>query len=125
MQEAIPLKNIWCVKLMVDAQAPEIISGQLNVVKTCLKARYRLPDLLRAQQNDRMTINLKRWIENGAPDTGDLEKETYKILKQFYLKRKGLLYFESIIRKCYRSFIRLNYSFVYMIRWAINAWKSL
>ena len=92
MQEATPLKKIWCVKLMVDAQAPEIISGQLNVVKTCLKARYRLPDLLRAKQNDRMTINLKRWIENGAPDTGDLEKETYKILKQFYLKRKGLLY---------------------------------
>ena len=76
MQEATPLKKIWCVKLTVDAHAPEIIGGQLNVVKTCLKARYRLSDLLRAQRNDRMTINLKRWIKNGAPDKGDLEKET-------------------------------------------------
>ena len=37
------------VKLMDDAHAPEIKSGQLNVVKTYLKARYWLPDLLRAQ----------------------------------------------------------------------------
>ena len=49
VQEATPLKNIWCVKLMDDAHAPEIISGQLNVVKTYLKARYRLSDLPRAQ----------------------------------------------------------------------------
>ena len=48
--EATPLKKIWCVKLMDDAHAPEIISGQLNVVKTYLKARYRLPDFLRAQE---------------------------------------------------------------------------
>ena len=59
--------------------------------KTYLKARYRLSELLRAQRNDRMTINLKRWIENGAPDKGDLEVDSYKILKQFYLKRKDLL----------------------------------
>ena len=39
-----------------------------------------------------MTSNLKRWIENGAPDKGDLEEDSYKILKQFYLKRKDLLY---------------------------------
>ena len=63
-----PWKKIWCVKLMDDAHAPEVISGHLNVVKTYLKARYRLPDLLRAQRNDRMTSNLKRWIENGASD---------------------------------------------------------
>ena len=31
---------------MDDAHAPEIVSGQLNVIKTYLKARYRLPDLL-------------------------------------------------------------------------------
>ena len=68
VQEATPLKKIWCVKLMDDAHAPEIMSGQLKVIKTYLKARYRLSDLLRAQRNDRMTSNLKRWIENGAPD---------------------------------------------------------
>ena len=90
VQEATPLTKIWCVKLMDDADAPEVISGQLNVVKTYLKARYRLSDLLRAQQNDRMTSNLKRWIENGAPDKGDLEEDSYKILKQLYLKRKDL-----------------------------------
>ena len=64
VQEATPLKKIWCVKLMDDAHAPEIRSGQMNVVKTYLKARYRLSDLLRAQRNDRMTSSLKRWIEN-------------------------------------------------------------
>ena len=92
VQEATPLKKIWCAKLMDDAHAPEIMSGQMNVVKTYLKARYRLSDLLRAQQNDRMTSSLKRWIENGAPDKGDLEEDSYKILKQFYLKRNNLLY---------------------------------
>ena len=92
VQEATPLKKIWCVKLMDDAHAPEIMSGQMNVVKTYLKARCRLSDLLRAQQNDRMTSSLKKWIENGAPDKGDLEEDSYKILKQFYLKRNDLLY---------------------------------
>ena len=77
---------------MDDAQAPELISGQMNVVKTYLKARYRLSDPLRAQRNDRMASSLKRWIENGAPDKGDLEEDSYKIIKQFYLKRKDLLY---------------------------------
>ena len=92
VQEATPLKKIWCVKFMDDAHAPEIISGQLNVVKTYLKARYRLSHILRAQRNDRMTSNLKRWIENGAPDKGDLEEDSYNTLKQFYLMRKYLLY---------------------------------
>ena len=92
MHEATPLKKIWCVKLMDDARASEVISGQLNVVQTYLKARYWLSDLLRAQRNDRMTSNLKRWIENGAPDKGDLEEDNYKILKLFYKKRKDLLY---------------------------------
>ena len=39
VQEATPLKKISCVKLMDDDHAPEIMSGQLNVVKTYLKAR--------------------------------------------------------------------------------------
>ena len=38
LREATPLKKIWCVKMMDDAHAPEIISGQLNEVKTYLKA---------------------------------------------------------------------------------------
>ena len=67
------------------------MSGQLNVIKTYLKARYRLSDLLRAQRNDRMTSNLKKQMEIGAPDKGDLEEDSYKILKQFYMKRKDLL----------------------------------
>ena len=83
VQEAAPLKKIWFVKLMDDAHAPEIMSGQLNLIKTYLKARYRLSHLLRAQRIDRMTSNLKRWIENGAPDKGDLEEDSYMILKQF------------------------------------------
>ena len=62
------------------------------MVKTYLKTRYRLSDLLRAQRNDRMASNLKRWIEIGAPDKGDLEEDSYKILKQFYMKRKDLMY---------------------------------
>ena len=56
------------------------------------EARYRLSDLLSAQRNDSMTSNLKRWIENGAPDKEDLEEDSYKIVKQFYLKIKDLLY---------------------------------
>ena len=92
VQEATPLMKIWCIKLMDDAHAPKIMSGQLNVVKTYLKARYRLSGLLGAQRNDRMKSSLKRWIENGAPDKRDLEEDSYKILKQFYLKRKDLLY---------------------------------
>ena len=39
VQKVTPLKKIWCVKLMDDVHAPEIISGQLNVMKTYLKAR--------------------------------------------------------------------------------------
>ena len=39
VQEATPLKKLWCVKLMDDGHALEKMSGQLNVVKTYLKAR--------------------------------------------------------------------------------------
>ena len=55
------LKKIWLDENMDNAHTPEIISGQLNVMKTYLKARYRRSDLLRAQQNDRTTSNLKRF----------------------------------------------------------------
>ena len=69
---------------MDDYHAPELISGQLNVMKTYLKARYRLSDLLRAERNDRLTSKLKRCIENGASDKDDLEEDSYKILMHFY-----------------------------------------
>ena len=42
-----------------------------------------------------MTSNIKRWIENGAPDKDDLEKNSYKILKQFNSKRMDLLYLKK------------------------------
>ena len=45
-QQATPLKKIWCVKMMDNAHAPEMISGQLKVIRTYLKARSRLSDLL-------------------------------------------------------------------------------
>ena len=62
------------------------------MMKTYLKARYRLSDISWSQRNDRMTGNLMRWNENGAPDKSHLEEDSYKILKQLYLKRKGWLY---------------------------------
>ena len=48
VQEATLLKKIWWVKLMDVAHAPEIVSGQVNVIKTYLKAKYRLSDFLGA-----------------------------------------------------------------------------
>ena len=59
-QETHPLANIWCVKMEDDTHQPDEMNSQMRVMKTYLKARYRLSDLLRAQRNDRMTINLKR-----------------------------------------------------------------
>ena len=57
-----------------------------------MKARYRLSDLLRSQRNDRMTSNLKRWIENGAPDKGDQEEDSYRIVRQYFMQKEGRLY---------------------------------
>ena len=53
-----------------------------RVMKTYLKARYRLSDLL----------DLKRWIENGSPDKGDLEEDSYRILRQYFMQKEGRLY---------------------------------
>ena len=83
-QETEPLAKIWCVKMEDD--------DDLRVMKTYLKARYRLSDLLRAQRNDHMTSNLKRWIENGTPDKGDLEEDSYRILRQFFMQKEGRFY---------------------------------
>ena len=41
------------------------------------------------------TCNLKRWIENGSPDKGVLEEDSYKMLNQFNLKIKDLLYLKK------------------------------
>ena len=64
-QETQPLAKIWCVKMEEYTHQPNELNGQMRV----MKARYRLSDLLGAQINDRMTSNLKRWIENGSPET--------------------------------------------------------
>ena len=64
----------------------------MRAKKTYLKARYRLSDLLRAQRNDRMTSNLKRWTENDAPDKGDLEEDSHRILRQYFIQKEGRLY---------------------------------
>ena len=64
-----------------DTYQPNEMNSQMRVMKTYLKARYRLWDLLRARRNDRMTSNLKSWIENDAPDKGDPEEDSYRILK--------------------------------------------
>ena len=91
-QETQPLAKIWCVKMEEDTHQPNELNSQMRVMKTYLKARYRLSDLLRAQRNDRMTSNLKRWIENGSPGKGDLEEDSYRILRQYFMQKEGRLY---------------------------------
>ena len=73
-QETQPLAKIWRVKLEKDTHQLNELKSQMRAMKTYLNARYRLSDLLRAQRNDRMTSNLKRWIENGSPDKGASRK---------------------------------------------------
>ena len=62
---------------------------QLIVMKINLNARYRLSDLLRAERNDCMTSKLRRCIDKGAPDEGDLEEGSYRILKQNIMQKQG------------------------------------
>ena len=87
-----PLAKIWCVKMEEDTHQPNELNSQMRVMKTYLKARYRLSDLLREQRNYRMTSNLKRWIENGSLDKGDLEEDSYRILRQYFMQKEGRLY---------------------------------
>ena len=68
-------------------------------MKTYLKARYRLSDLLRAQRNDRMTSNLKSWIEKCFPDKGDLEEDSYCILRQYFMQKEGRLYLNKDLQE--------------------------
>ena len=86
-QKTQPLAKIWCVKMGDDTHHPDEMNSQMRVKKTYLKARYRLSDLLRGQRNDCMTSNLKRWIENKAPDKGDLEEDNYRILRQYFMQK--------------------------------------
>ena len=101
-QETQPLAKIWCVKMQEDTHQPNELNSQMRVMKTYLKARYRLSDLLRAQRNDRMTSNLKRWIENGSPDEGDLEENSYRILRQYFMQKEGRLYLNKDNVACKR-----------------------
>ena len=91
-QETQPLAKIWRVKTEEDTHQPNELNSQMRVMKTYLKARYRLSDLLKAQRNDRMTSNLKRWIENGSPDKGGLEEDSYRILRQYFMQKEARLY---------------------------------
>ena len=45
-QEMQPLAKIWCVKMEDDKHQPSEMNSQMTVIKTYLKARYRLSDLL-------------------------------------------------------------------------------
>ena len=90
-QETQPLAKTWSVKMEEDTHQPDELNSQIKVMKTYLKARYRLSDLLRAQRNDRMTSNLKRLIENGVPNKGDLEEDSYRILRQYFMQKEGRL----------------------------------
>ena len=64
-QEREPLVKIWSVSMEGYTHQPDELNSHLKVMKIYLKARCRLSDLISAQRNDRMTSNLKRWIENG------------------------------------------------------------
>ena len=91
-QETEPLAKIGWVKMEDDTHQPEEMNSQLRVMKTYLMARYRISDLLRAQRNHRMTSNLKRWIKNGAADKGELEIDSYRNLRQYFMHKEGRLY---------------------------------
>ena len=120
-----------------DAYQPDELGSQSRVMKTYLKARYRLSDLLRAQRNDRMTSNLKRWIENRTPDKGDLEEDSYRILRQYFVQKEGRLYLNKYgILACKRreedqflykynaialpQLYQIEFYSCRMIRWAIR-----
>ena len=49
-QETEPLAKFWCVKMEDDTHQQDETNSHLRVMKTYLKARYRLSDLLRAKK---------------------------------------------------------------------------
>ena len=64
----------------------------MMALKEHVKARYKLSDMIRAQKNHKMTINLLKWIRTGVKEKGDLREDIYKIMSQFYKERRDLLY---------------------------------
>ena len=54
------LRRTVCVKLKDDIYSPGEMNGQMMALKKYMKARYRLSDPIRAQKNDKMTINLSK-----------------------------------------------------------------
>ena len=59
-QEKQLLAKVWCVKMEVNTHQPYEMNSQIRIMRTYLKARYRLSDLRRAQRNDHMTSNLRK-----------------------------------------------------------------
>ena len=86
------VKRIICVKLNDDIHNPGEMNGQIMALKEHVKARYRLPDLIRAQKIGKMTSNLSKWIRTVSKEKGELEEDSCKILSQFYKEKKDLLY---------------------------------
>ena len=86
------VKRIICVKLNDDIHNPGEMNGQIMALKEHVNARYRLSDLIKAQKNDKMTINLSKWIRTGFKEKGELEEDSYKILSQFYKEKKDFFY---------------------------------
>ena len=80
------------MKLSDDIHNPGDMNVQIMALKEHLKARFRLSDLIRAQKNDKRTINLSKWIRTGVKEKGELEEDSYKILSQFYKEKEDLLY---------------------------------
>ena len=85
------LRRIVCVRVQDDIHSPGELNGQMMVLKEHVKARYRLSDLIRGQENDKMTSNLSKWIRTGDKENGDQAENSYKILSQFYKERSDLL----------------------------------
>ena len=85
------VKRMICVKLSDAIHNPGEMNGQIMALKEHVKARYRLPDLIRAQKIDKMTSNLSKWIHSGVKEKGELEEDSYKILSQFYKEKKQLM----------------------------------
>ena len=90
--DQVVLRGIACVKLKDDIQNPGELNGHMMALKEHVKAKYRLSDLIRAQKNDKVISHLSKWIRAGVKEKGDLEEDSYKILRQFYKEREDLLY---------------------------------
>ena len=126
-QETEPKAKFWCVKMEDDTHQPDEMNIQMRVKKTYLKARYILSDLLRAQRNDRMTSNLKRWIENGSPDKGDLEEDSYRVLRQYFMQKEGRLYLnkDGIVACKRREEDRVKYKYKAIVLTQLNQTEFL